>query len=77
MLPWRKNYQGNKTWEVTERWTPAVVVLEYIIHFGLGVSDGFNIYTRDQDGRIPSCPSFPKMAPFMTSLKSDMWTIYN
>lgn len=73
-----KNCQDNKTWEATERRTPAVVLIDYVINFGLGVSDVLNIYTRDQGGKVPS-NSFlsKKTVPFMTSLKSDMWTIYS
>lgn len=63
-----KNCQDNKTWKVTERWSPAVVVLEYVINFGLGVSDGFNIYTKDQYGRIPFCPSVSKNGPLFWPL---------
>lgn len=50
----KKNCQDNKTWEATERRTPAVVLIDYVINFGLGVSDVLNIYTRDQGGRVPS-----------------------
>lgn len=43
--------------------TPAEVLLDYVINFGLGVSDGFNIYTRDQGGRVPCNSSQSKTAP--------------
>lgn len=59
----KKTCHENKTWEATERWTPAVALLDYVINFGLGVSDGFNIYTRDQGGRVPSNSSLSKSAP--------------
>lgn len=60
----KKNCQDNKTWEATEGRTPAVLLLDYIINSGLGVSDGFNIYTRDEGGRVPSNSSLSKNAPF-------------
>lgn len=59
----KKSCQDNKTWEATEMQTPAEVLLDYVINFGLGVSDGFNIYTRDQGGRVPCNSSQSKTAP--------------
>ena len=73
----KKNCRDNKTWEATERLTPAVVLLDYVINFGLGVTDGFNIYTKDQRGRVPSNSTSSKNGPFMTSLKTNMCTIYS
>lgn len=58
-----------------QRWTPAVAVLEYVINFGLGVSDGFNIYTKNQYGRIPSCPSLSKNGPLYDL--SEEWYVNN
>lgn len=59
----KKSCQDNKIREATKRQTPAVVLLDYVINFGLGVSDGFNIYTRDQGGRVPSNSSLSKNGP--------------
>lgn len=50
--------------EETKRQTSVVVLLDYIIIFGLGVSDGFNIYARDQRGRVSSSSFQSKNSPF-------------
>lgn len=62
MLLWRKAVKVIKHGK-QERRSPAVVLLDYVINFGLGVSDGFNIYTRDQGGRDPSNSSLSKNGP--------------
>lgn len=60
--------------------TPAEVLLDYVINFGLGVSDGFNIYTRDQGGRVPCNPSQSKTAPLYDLSKeryvNNLWLNY-
>lgn len=40
-----------------------MVLLDYIINFGLSVTDGFNTYTRDQAGRVLSNSSLSKNGP--------------
>lgn len=59
----KKSCQDNKTREATERQTPAVVLLDYVINFGLSVTDGFNTYTRDQGGRVLFNSSLSKNGP--------------
>lgn len=51
-------------WEETNRKTSVVVFLDYIIILGLGVSDGFNIYARDQRGRVSSNSFQSRNGPF-------------